>query len=361
MIKKTLLLPFLLYPPAPYAATSTVNKDNLVEIKQRYNIQTGIRAGDQLIDNMLPVGSQGEGYQIYKDLHNLYKGKPSYRFTMQDNQKTRVELSALFVTDKDIAALSPKQVEELINAKSLYHYGQGKSTRNGDTWVYKYGLLLPKETNSQSQGIISQWHGIPDRTSVLSPDGKITNYSLSEFNSSILTKMYFKKDKGIDIGTGKANGYFVDQGGYPPVALKIADGYLYVSIRSDSKRISDKTDRVNLKPADSGPKQSRKQSKTVSIPYTFPLAEIPKEQWLDLKWEITWSEFYPGNENNHKGEKATEGTVKLWIDNKQVLNWQGIVGNNDYYPPYFKYGIYKAGEHGLTIQLAGFEQYKLTR
>jgi hypothetical protein len=45
------------------------------------------------------------------------------------------------------------------------------------------------------------------------------------------------------------------------------------------------------------------------------------------------------------------------MDGIQVLSWSGPLGNNDALPPYFKYGIYKAGPDGIEVGLAGFRQY----
>ena len=47
------------------------------------------------------------------------------------------------------------------------------------------------------------------------------------------------------ISSGKPNGYYVDQGGYP-LSLKIGGGYLHLYARADFNKVTDKSDRVNL-------------------------------------------------------------------------------------------------------------------
>ena len=333
----------------------------LTEIKARTNVQISIQTKASLIDcNMVPVGANRDGYHLWRDPNNLYQGKPSYHFYMKDDKTNRVELSSAFVTQENIDKLSKDKIDENIAAKSLYHYGQGFVTK-GEAWTYEYGLWLPSSLDKKSKGIISQWHGVVDRTTVSDPSGNLTNYSLSDFNSYVLTKMRFKGSIGYDLKTNKENGYKVDQGGYPPLSLKVGEGNLYLLARVDHNRITDKTDRINLRPPQKKSKakavmqmkRSKGGSKEISIPFWKPLTELPKDQWIDMKWEIVWSDWA----DNGRGI-LNDGSIRLWLDGKQVLDWVGPIGNNDEHGTYFKYGIYKPGASGIEVRLAGFNQFK---
>jgi len=336
----------------------TIWTNSLDEITNRFNVQTEVVNSEQIIDDkMIPVGSIGGGYHVFRDYENTYKGKPSYLFVMKDDMKNRVEFSALFTIDKDISHLSSSQQSDNVKAKSLYHYGKGKVSKSRKTWIYSYGIWLPSSLNEESKGIISQWHGIPDRTTILTPAGKIIEYSLGDFNSEVLSEMYFKSGYGYNIDNKRENGFIVDQGGYPPVALKVGNGYLFLSVRSDTNRVTNKKDRVNLRPPLTGPKASNLGTKTISIPYIKLLSELPKDQWIDMRWEVTWSDMENQRDDNIlENDVPNSGSIKLWMDNTKVLDWNGSLGSNDKYGTYFKYGIYKPGKSGIEIRLAGFNQ-----
>ncbi|MCG8554626.1 MAG: polysaccharide lyase [Proteobacteria bacterium] len=343
-------------PGPPQAPSPCVDPApaRLTEITARSNVQTGIHTPSELIDcNMVPVGSSGTGYQIWRDPKNLYNGNPSYRFLMVDDSKTRVEFSALYVTAVDIAGLTQQQIDANVAAKSLYHYGRGMAT-TGEAWVYEYGLWLPGTLDASSKGIISQWHGVPDRTTVVDPQGKLHRYTLERFTTEVLSRMYFMGTDGYDLTTDQPNGYRVDQGGYPPMSLKVGEGYLYLLARADYNRVTDKTDRLGLSPPSSGPKRSPLGTKTISLPYMQLLSDLPKGQWIDMKWTIVWSEWAPDGSGI-----LNDGRIELSMDGRQVLDWTGPIGNNDEHGTYFKYGIYKAGASGMEVRLAGFSQHRL--
>ena len=334
-------------------AIPSKNNADEVEISERINIQTEVVTPSQLIGgNMIPVGSKGLGYEIRKDTQNQYKGNTTFHFLRKDDQKTRVEFSSAFITSFDIQELSKKQIDQHIAAKSLYHFSKG-IVGKGQPWVYEYGLWLPKSINQKTQAIISQWHGVADRTTIQTPEGEIKTFSLETFNDKILTRMFFKKNLGFDKTTKKPNGTRVDQGGYPPVSLKLGDGFLYLLARADFSRVTDKSDRVNLRPSQVGKiKYSPLRTKVVTIPFAKKLDSLPREQWIDMKWVITWSEWNPSG-------KRTNGSILLFMDGKKVIDWNGPLGNNDDHGTYFKYGLYKTGATGAEIKLSGFRQRRL--
>eukprot|EP00406_Dinophysis_acuminata_P073418 CAMPEP_0179246864 /NCGR_PEP_ID=MMETSP0797-20121207/19313_1 /TAXON_ID=47934 /ORGANISM="Dinophysis acuminata, Strain DAEP01" /LENGTH=404 /DNA_ID=CAMNT_0020954465 /DNA_START=1 /DNA_END=1212 /DNA_ORIENTATION=- len=328
---------------SPRAACVDAVAANSTAIERREDVQqTIINASDILDCNMVAVGAKGPGYTIVRDAANTYNGTPSYRFHVDDDGANRVELSAAFVTQEDIDAanLTQAEIAEHVAAKSLYHFGGGFATP-GQAWTYEYGVFLPSSLNSTSKGIISQWHGVPDRTTVMDPDGAITKYSLHDFNSQILTEMYFNKTTGYDINATTPNGYMVDQGGYPPLALKVG---MYLVARADHRRITDKTDRVNISPPRQRRKRSKGRTKEVSSPYQVQLSALPSDTWIPLKFVIVWSRW--------KGDGSgieSDGSIKMYVNGTQVVDWSGPLGSNDEHGPYFKYGIYKPGATGIDV------------
>ena len=325
-------------------------RDTLVEVRERYNIQLDVVEETELLaGKMLPVGTKKPGYHIWVDRENLYNNQASYHFYMKDGNAERVEMSTIYTTKEDIKHLNRRELKEHTAAKSIYHFGTGMVPR-GETWIYEYGLWLPSSMDDSTQGIISQWHGIPDRTSILTPKGKVITYSLRDFNQKVLSKMKFKENTGIDLKSGKPNGYYVDQGGYPPLSLKIGGGYLHLYARADVNKVTDKSDRVNLKPHEIGVvKYSPGRSKMITIPFHKKLDQLPKDKWIDVKWKIRWSEW--------DGPRTLkDGSIKLYLDGEEVLDWIGPIGNNDEHGTYFKYGIYKAGQTGIEVKLGGYKQ-----
>ena len=328
-------------------------RDTLVELRERYNIQLDIVDEKVLLGGkMLPVGTKKPGYHIWEDRENRYNNQPSYHFYMKDGNAERVELSSIYTTKDAVKHLDRRELKEHANAKSIYHFGTGFVER-GKPWVYEYGLWIPSSMDETTEGIISQWHGTADRTSILTPEGEVITYALRDFNRKVLSKMKFIENIGIDLKSGKPNGYYVDQGGYPPLSLKVGGGYLHLLARADFSRVTDKSDRVNLKPHEIGVvKYSPRKSKMVTIPFRKKLDQLAKDRWINVKWEIRWSEW--------DGPRSLkDGTIKLHLDGEKMLDWVGPIGNNDKHGTYFKYGVYKAGESGIEVKLGGYRQYPL--
>ena len=323
-----------------------------VRIKKRYDPNNDVIKPEQIYsDYFIPVGTRLSGYRISKDTENLYYGLPSYHFYMKDDKFDRVEMTTNFSTYRELSKIRGKKRRELRQVKALSYYGR-RDVAKGQYRTYEYGLWIPTSVDNSTKAIISQWHGMPDRTTYRTPKGKVERLSKFRFCKRILRKMYFVEDKGYDLETEEPNGYFVDQGGYPPLTLQIKGGKLYVLARADFNRVTDKTDRVSLSPARSKVlKYSPGETKVVAMPFSKDLSELPKKQWIDLKWEIYWP-VATGT------TPLSNGRVKLFINNEKVMDWSGYLGNNDEQGTYFKYGIYKPGKTGVEIRLAGFRQYK---
>ena len=109
--------------------------------------------------------------------------------------------------------------------KTVYHYGKG-SCPQGSSMSYTFSVYIPHTLDKNVSTIFAQWHGMPSRTLVSDPDGKVMRLSTKEF-LELERRMIFKKntayDKIIKINAqgdtlyraGKPNGWLIEQGGYP--------------------------------------------------------------------------------------------------------------------------------------------------
>ncbi len=148
--------------------------------------------------------------------------------------------------------------ETYLNAqkmKTVYHYGKGIG-KQGSSRKYIFSVYIPSTLRSDVTTIFAQWHGMPDRTLVSTPEGVVKKLTDVEF-ADLYDRMIFKKNiahdkievtnkKGkITYKAGNANGWLIEQGGYPPLAFGFAQGYFYIKANSDRKWLTDKTDRCN--------------------------------------------------------------------------------------------------------------------
>ena len=73
---------------------------------------------------------------------------------------------------------------------------------------------------------------------------------------------------------------------------------------------------------------------------------IKKNQWYQFKVQVNWS-------------WSADGYVKLWIQNKQVVDYVGPTAYQDCYGPYFKMGIYRQDSPNTFVMYADDYQRKL--
>lgn len=343
-----------------YAQPTSVDPftSSRVRISHKINAPVDIVSEVEILDrSMVPIGATDarHGYGIWRDPEKLYRGIPSYHFWMKDNKHKRVELQALYVTQNDIddAGLSAKEIQDHQLALSLYHFGKGEAPK-GERWVYEYGLYLPSSIGPTSSGIIAQWHGMPDRTTLKHSDGKVTEYSLSEFVTQIMSSMYFKGAVAYSKTNSRPNGIIRDYGGNPPIALKVGDGCLYLVCRVDRSRVTVPNEKIHMRPPLVESKKSPEGNKTIFGVWEEHLSNLPKNQWLNMKFEIYW----PLLKEDNLGP-CENGNIKFYMNGKLQADWTGPLGNNDKHGTYFKYGIYVPGPEGLEIWQAGLHQYRI--
>ena len=374
--------------------TIAAQNKTLIPITTRVDIQGSVAPQTSVIDGeWVAVGSKKE-HAIQYDYTRTFNGKPSYRFELKQNDNTlsgynvgetkgRAELSYCYATKEHIKNLSAEQLEYAIRAKKVYHYGKGECPQ-GSTKHYQFSIYVPSELDASVNTIFAQWHGMPDRTLLKTPEGVIKQVSDKEF-SQIWEKVIFKKDTGYDKiavtnangspkldkngnpvykAGKKPNGWIVEQGGYPPLAFGFNKGFFYIKANSDRKWLTDKSDRCNIDPEKGEVmKPLTSKYKASTLAFKEPFSDFPKNTWVTFNITINWTIDVAKNENilkpgaldvimsyDKNGEK---------IDRHIVNNEQILIGRNDENGYYFKFGIYRVGNSTVPVcyNLAGYKEY----
>ena len=352
-----------------------------VPLTARVDVQSDSAKVKQIIgDEWVGVGiKKPEAIQL--DYSRLFNNKPSYKFHLgaDDNTlagysegetKGRAELSYAYATHADFQKHPKKYFDDAQKMKTVYHHGKGIIPQ-GASSSFTFSFYLPSSFPKEGKTIFAQWHGMPDRTLTLSPDGVVKKLTNDEF-LALYDKMVFKKDQGYDIiskkvengktvvkADKKPNGWFVEQGGYPPLAFGFSDGYFYIKSNSDRKYLTDKSDRTNASTTKGKVMQpERSDFKESTINYRMPFEDFPKDCWITFNIDIDWT-TYGGEKETivkpgrldvtmaylNKGKKVNEHIV----NNEKLL-----IGRNDEDGYYFKFGIYRVG--GSTVPV----EYNLT-
>lgn len=373
---KTRWIAGLLLAASPAAA----QPQGLESIPERVNIQADSARLEQVIDGeWVAVGIPKKG-ALCRDYTRLYAGKPSFRFTLgrDDNTlqgyapgetKGRSELAYCYATSADFAGLPADAYPDAQKTKTVYHHGKGICPQ-GSSWRYTFAVYIPAELDSRVSTIFAQWHGMPDRTLVTAPDGRVMKLPVREFVAMSDT-VVIKKEKvyravvATDargrriLKAGDPTGWKVEQGGYPPLAFGFSGGWFYVKANSDRRWFSDKDDRCNANPDKASVMQPvRSEFKSSTIACKMPFAEFPKDRWVEFTVEVTWTRYggeaetilSPGRLDV---EMRCDGLSRKLVDNREIL-----IGRNDQAGYYFKYGIYRVGgsTEPVSYNLAGFSQ-----
>lgn len=372
----------------PVLAAFTAFSQNAASdpLRTRVNVQADSAKKTNIIDGAWVAVGINRPYAIQKDTKLSFEGKPSYRFELgaEDNSlqgyeegstKGRAELCYCYATADDYKNLPLGTYATDQVLKLVYNRGKGQCEQ-GSKWTYRFSVYIPSSLSADVNTIFAQWHGMPSRTLVQDPSGKIMQLTPQEF-VALSDSMVFEKDLGHEkiVGVdkkgkqifkaGKKNGWKVEQGGYPPLAFGFSNRMFYIKANSDSKWMTDKTDRTLANPDKVGIMQSVSSAfKTSTIAYKMPFAAFPKDTWITFDVAIDWSVY--GGANN-KVEKPGMLDVRMHyqkggrpvnehiVDNKKML-----IGRNDEQGYYFKFGIYRVGSstEPVVYNLAGYSQKK---
>jgi hypothetical protein len=204
--------------------------------------------------------------------------------------------------------------------------------------------------------IIAQWHGTPDRLSYRFPDEKPWVYHQLDMTGNN-TEAY--QETLSEYQKLKQQGALFDQGGFPPLALKIQDGYIALIANYYRYRVHDRRltgcpklrltgenaaqpgefyvcDYQDFKLKRYDTKESIQWVSWTTLVWKAALDEIGIEHWQSLRLSIHWPRWQADNpEELQMGLLQFDaGTLKTRVSIP--------LGNNDDAYPYFKLGVYKS-------------------
>ena len=307
----------------------TQDTQTLVPLTERVNVQADSARVNQIIDDCWVAVGTKKPHAIQRDFTRMFNGKPSYRFELKEDDNT----------------LSGYAKAET-NGRAAFSYCYASRD-------YEFAVYIPSSLGSDVSTIFAQWHGMPDRTLVQTPQGEVKKLTIDEFVELEKTTI-FKKNEGHEkvakldkqgnpvkdkqgnpvYQAGKANGWLVEQGGYPPLAFGFSGGWFYIKANSDRKWLTDKDDRCNANPEKTPiMKPVTSDYKASTIAYKMPYADFPKDCWITFRIHIDWTVYgkeaetivKPGMldvqmDYQEKGKKVS----KHIVDNEKIM-----IGRND--------------------------------
>ena len=354
----------------------TKGAETLVPLTERVNVQADSARIDQIIDSRWVAVGAKKKHAIQRDFTCLFNGKPSYRFELrrEDNTlegygkgetKGRAELSYCYATSADFNGLPADAYRKAQITKTVYHQGASRD--------YEFSVYIPSDLDSNVSTIFAQWHGMPDRTLVQTPEGEVKKLTVDEFIELDKTTI-FKKNTGYEkvakldkqgnpvkdkkgnpvYKAGKKNGWLVEQGGYPPLAFGFSGGWFYIKANSDRRWLTDKDDRCNANPEKTPiMKPVTSEYKASTIAYKMPFVDFPKDCWVTFRIHIDWTTYgkeaetivKPGKLDVQMEYADKKKTVKEHIVNNEEI----LIGRNDDDGYYFKFGIYRVGNSTVPV------------
>ncbi len=369
---------------ASFQSVVLAQAKGLRPLPERVNVQTDSARLDQIINGKWVAVGIKRPYAIMLDSTLMFDGKPSFRFELKGNDNTlsgykegdtkgRAELSYCYATAADFAGQPRDAYGKAQRMKTVYHHGKGIAPQ-GSSRDYTFSVYVPAELSPDATTIFAQWHGMPDRRLVQTPEGEAKMLSVEDF-LALEDKMIFNKNVGHEkvegkdkkgnatYKAGKATGWLVEQGGYPPLAFTFSNGYFYIKANSDRKWLTDKDDRCSANPATAKVMQPVKSEyKASTIAYKMPFGDFPKNTWVTFNVHIDWTKYGGQKETILKSGmldvKMTYSKNGKTVAEKIVNSEPILIGRNDDDGYYFKFGIYRVGNSTIPVQynLAGYSE-----
>ena len=303
----------------------------------------------EIVDGQFSIlGNDAPKGVLYRNPKGGVDGTPAYLFRL--NGGRRIELSTAYVSDDIAAQYTPEYVTNLLKIEDVYRLSN--LGEYGDTFTYEWSVRFPYLPANGQEGIISQWHGRPDKTLTQDPEGNLTYNSVEEM-VDIRNQMDISAeiDQGIGYvkGTQQPNGWKVDSYQRPIGELAIYDNYLYLFFRNDPNRLSGTDADSPVPHPGKNPLPYIKEGNKVSsvVVWERKLSDVPVDEWIDLKLEIKYATY------SETEDKVLEsGYAKFWVNGKLEADYQGAIGKNDQFPPYFQHGVYTG--RGMAVDHSGY-------
>lgn len=86
--------------------------------------------------------------------------------------KGRAEMSYCYAVSSDFAGSAPDVYNDASRMKTVYHHGKGACAQ-GSHIKYRFSIYVPEDLSPDVSTIFAQWHGMPSRTLVSNPEGKV--------------------------------------------------------------------------------------------------------------------------------------------------------------------------------------------
>ena len=214
----------------------TKNTQTLVPLTERVNVQADSARVNQIIDGCwVAVGSK-KSHAIQRDFTRMFNGKPSYRFELKEDDNTlsgyakgetkgRAEFSYCYATSDDFKGKPADIYKKAQIMKTVYHHGKGACPQ-GSSRDYEFSVYIPSTLGSDVSTIFAQWHGMPDRTLVQTPQGEVKTLTVDEFIELEKTTI-FKKNVGHEkkVKLDKQGNPVKDKHGKPVYTAGKANGW----------------------------------------------------------------------------------------------------------------------------------------
>ena len=173
-------------------------------------------------------------------------------------------------------------------------------------------------------------------------------------------RVYYKDVDHQNSDNKYSSGLKYEQGGYPVLHFGVKKGYYFISSRSDPSNFISKggcsipdtfddliengcTMYQNV--FDCSYRCSHPNQKLFILWLEkIDSGYIKPRHWQNWQYMLKWSEY------NRNGLKK-HGIVKIWLNNRLIVDFTGPIGRNDARTPYFKSGVYNPDHEPLKTKV----------
>ena len=189
-MKKNILVIYMMAAGCVMLTAQTKNTQTLVPLTERVNVQADSARANQIIDGCWVAVGTNKPHAIQRDYTHLFDGKPSCRFELKTEDNTlegyakgetkgRAEFSYCYATSDDFKGLPADVYQKALITNTVYLHGKGACPQ-GSSRDYEFSVYIPSSLDSNVSTIFAQWHGMPDRTLVQTPQGEVKKLTIDE-------------------------------------------------------------------------------------------------------------------------------------------------------------------------------------